>query len=272
MEKTYDTGAYDAVTIDCTDLTALPGFMDIHTHGGNGIDINHISENNIDQLRSFYARCGVTGFLASVCSDAEEATEKDLGLLKEAVMKDNNGARLLGIHLEGPFLAKEFKGAMPEQYLKPPDMRLFDKYREVSGDNIRMITISPELNGAIEFTKNVSKSEVTVSIGHSGVSYKDAVRCINAGAKSTTHMMNAMGPLHQHKPGILGAVLESDIYCEAICDGRHLHSAIVRLLLKIKGSGRIVAITDSIMAVGLPDGKYVLGANDVYVKNGDAAA
>lgn len=134
---------------------------------------------------------------------------------------------------------------------------------------MKYITVSPEVEGVPAMIRDIA-GEVVVAIGHSGADYDTAIACIENGAASATHTFNAMKLLHQHFPAIMGAVLESDVYCEAICDGRHLHPATVRFLLKCKGLDRVVAITDSIMAAGLPDGNYKLGVNDVVVVDGDA--
>lgn len=181
-----------------------------------------------------------------------------------------NCADLLGIHLEGPFLSPEYKGAMPEHLLISPDLDLLKEYQEAAGGNIRYITVSPEVKGVPESIKGMIDLGMKVAIGHSGADYETAWKCINEGAVSATHTFNAMKLLHQHFPAIMGAVLESDIYCEAICDGRHLHPGTVRFLLKMKGLDKVIAITDSIMAAGLPDGEYMLGVNPVIVKDGDA--
>ena len=135
---------------------------------------------------------------------------------------------------------------------------------------MRYLTVSPEVEGVLEMIPAARELGITVAIGHSGADYETAMAAIEAGAAAATHTGNAMRLLHQHQPAILGAVLESDVYCEAICDGRHLHPGTVRLLLKTKGLDRVVAITDSIMAAGLPDGNYHLGVNEVVVADGDA--
>lgn len=134
---------------------------------------------------------------------------------------------------------------------------------------MRYLTVSPEVEGVPEMIAQV-KDEVPVAIGHSGADYATAMEAIRLGARCATHTFNAMRLFHQHEPAIMGAVMESDVWCEAICDGRHLHPASVRLLLKCKGWDRVMAVTDSIMAAGLPDGNYRLGVNDVIVKDGDA--
>lgn len=161
---------------------------------------------------------------------------------------------------------------MPEHLLKPmPDLALMKEYQERAGGGIRYITVSPELEGMVDFIPQLKALGIQVAIGHSGADYETSMAAIQNGAMASTHTGNAMKLLHQHFPAIFGAVLESDdVYCEMICDGRHLHPGTVRLILKTKGPARAVAVTDSIMAAGLPDGEYKLGVNDVIVADGDA--
>lgn len=247
----------------------VPGFIDVHTHGGSGIDVNAASEEDLRTLGAFFASHGTTGWLCSILTDTKEQTLHCIGQARRAMEADADGARLLGIHLEGPFLAAEYKGAMPEALLKTGDPELFAAYQQAAGGNIRYITVSPEVAGVPEMIAQIAP-DVTVGIGHSGADYDTAMKAIRAGAGAATHTFNAMRLLHQHQPAIMGAVLETDVYCEAICDGRHLHPGTVRLLLKCKGWDKVVAITDSIQAAGLPDGNYKLGVNDVVVIDGDA--
>jgi N-acetylglucosamine-6-phosphate deacetylase len=178
--------------------------------------------------------------------------------------------QILGVHLEGPFLCAAYRGAQPAEYLRNPDLGTFEALQKAARGRILLTTIAPELEGAAAFTAALTASGVRVSIGHSAASYEQAMAVIAAGAACATHVMNAMKLLHMHDPAILTAVLESDIYAEMICDGFHLFPPIVRFLLKAKGLDRMIAMTDSIMAAGLPDGDYVLGVNDVVVSEGDA--
>lgn len=259
----------NAETVNIAGKKLVPGFVDIHTHGGMGVDVNAATAADLEKLARFFASNGTTAFLASVLTDTKEQTCRCIDAYREFTPSDA-AAELLGLHLEGPFLAPEYKGAMPEYLLKTGDSALAADYQKRAQGGIRYMTVSPEVAGVVEMIPALRELGITVAIGHSGATYATAMAAIAAGAAASTHTANAMRLLHQHEPAILGAALESDIYCEAICDGRHLHPGIVRLLYKVKGPDRIVAITDSIMAAGLPDGNYKLGVNDVIVKDSDA--
>ena len=159
---------------------------------------------------------------------------------------------------------------MPEHLLRKGDPELLRSYQERAEGGIRYLTVSPEVEGVLDLIPAAGELGITAAIGHSGADYETSMEAIAKGAAAATHTFNAMGLFHQHRPAIMGAALESDVYCEMICDGRHLHPGSVRLLIKAKGLDRVVAITDSIMAAGLPDGKYHLGVNEVVVEDGDA--
>ena len=255
---------------DAADRRIVPGFLDIHPHGGVGVDVNGASAEDLETISRFMAGNGTTAWLASILTDTQDQTEWCIRQMREHQACPSAGAELLGIHLEGPFLAKEYKGAMPEHLLQANNLPLVRRYQELAGGRIRYITLSPELPGAVEMIPALRELGITVAIGHSGATYEQSMAAVRSGASAATHMGNAMRLLHQHEPAIFGAALESDLYCEVICDGRHLHPGTVRILLKTKGADRLVAITDSIMAAGLPDGSYHLGVNQVVVEDGDA--
>ncbi len=258
-----------AAVIDIGGRSVLPGFIDIHTHGGTGVDFNHASADDVLSATRFFSSRGVTSYLPTILTDSPETMAGQLALVADPAVL-SACPQIIGIHCEGPFLSAAYRGAQPEPFLHGCDMALFNALQRAAGGRIRLVTLSPELAGAEPFILELTAAGVRVSIGHSAASYEQAMAAINAGASSATHVMNAMKLLHMHDPAILTAVLESDIYAEMICDGLHLHPPIVRLLLKTKGLDRMIAVTDSIMAAGLPDGEYVLGPHDVIVSGGDA--
>lgn len=263
-----DEGAF---ILDLKGMRIVPGFFDVHTHGAAGVDVNAATAEDFEKICRFQASQGVTNWLASVLTDTEEQTLWCIGQYNRWKQAEHCGANLMGLHLEGPFLAAQYKGAMPEELLRKPDLKLVKKYQQAAGGDIRYMTVSPELEGMNALIPEIRDLGIVVAIGHSGADYETARKAIAGGAMAATHTGNAMRLLHQHEPAIWGAVLENDeIYCEIISDGRHLHPGTVRLILKTKGMDRVVAVTDSIMAAGLADGVYKLGVNDVVVKDKDA--
>ena len=271
--KIHEIGAQleaaDAQVIDAAGLMVCPGFIDAHTHGAANVDVNAADEAGLKTIAAFFATQGTTAFCASVLTDTQETTEKCLAAIGSVQKERAYGAQLLGAHMEGPFLASAYKGAMPEYLLRKGDAALLRSYQAKFPGVIRYITVSPEVEGVPEMIAEIA-DDVVVAIGHSGADYATSMQAIENGARCITHTFNAMRLFHQHEPAIMGAALESDCFCEAICDGRHLHPGSVRMLLKCKGWDKVVAVTDSIMAAGLPDGAYKLGVNDVVVVDGDA--
>ena len=255
--------------LDASGLKVVPGFIDAHTHGAAGVDVNAAGVEGLRKIAAFFATQGTTAFQASVLTDTDEVTRQCLLDIQTVMQDEGMGAQLLGAHLEGPFLASAYKGAMPEYLLQKGNAELLRKWQKDFPGVIRYLTVSPEVEGVNEMIQEVAE-DVVVSIGHSGADYETAMQALHNGARTTTHTFNAMRLFHQHEPAIMGAALESDCWCEAICDGRHLVPGTVRMLLKCKGLDRVMAVTDSIMAAGLPDGDYKLGVNDVVVVDGDA--
>lgn len=262
------SGKADEV-VDLGGKLLVPGFLDLHTHGGDGVDVNAATAQDLAKIGKFFAKNGTTGWLCSILTDTPEQTLWCIDQAKAAMAAPITGAQLMGIHLEGPFLCSAYKGAMPEHLLRKGDPALFRQYQQAAEGAVRYITVSPEVEGVVDMIAEIA-GHTTVAIGHSGADYETSCAAIDAGAACCTHTFNAMGLFHQHRPGIMGAVLERPVCCEAICDGRHLHPGSVRMLLACKGWDKVVAVTDSIQAAGLPDGHYKLGVNDVVVEDGDA--
>lgn len=259
-----------AEVFDAKGRKIVPGFIDIHTHGAMGVDVNGADADGYEKIGSFFASHGTTSYLASVLTDTKEQTKWCIGQCLAYRKEKRKGAELLGIHLEGPFLSPEYKGAMPEELLRTGDAELAAEYQALAEGCIRYMTVSPEVDGVTEMIPALRGLGIVAAMGHSGADYAASMRAVAAGVAAVTHTGNAMRLLHQHEPAIFGAALESDAYCEVICDGRHLHPGTVRLIVKAKGTDRVVLITDSIMAAGLPDGNYHLGVNQVVVEDGDA--
>jgi len=260
----------DSAVIDMSGNYAMPGFIDVHTHGAIGIDVARAEKAELKVLSEFYAAQGVTGWLASLFADTEDGLNKSIDTLCSYAKDCCCGAPLLGIHIEGLFVSPDYKGIFPEHLLKEGDMPLFERLKDRAGGKLRYITLAPEVPGVFDMILPISRSGVVVALGHTGADYGLSMRSIENGATSITHTFNAMKPLEHHEPAIIGAALESDVYCETICDGFHLHPATVRMLLKVKGYERIVAVTDSNMAAGMGDGRYKINDVEIVVENGDA--
>lgn len=259
----------DAPAVDAAGDLILPGFLDLHMHGAVGVDANAADAEGLVRISRFLSAHGVTGFLVSILTDTEAQTLRAIRAACEA-SRYADGAELLGIHLEGPFLSEVYAGAMPKHLLSAGDIGFVRRCQSAAAGMVKTITVSPEVCGVIDIIPALADEGIAVMLGHSNATCAEGLAAVEAGAVGITHTFNAMRLFHQHEPGLMGAALLSDVYCEAICDGLHLHPDAVRLLYKLKGSERILAVSDSIMATGLPDGEYRLGVNEIVVKNGDA--
>lgn len=227
----------------------------------------------LDAVGSFLASRGTGSFLATTVTAPLDATLRAVeGLAKLIARPSSEGsARILGIHLEGPFLSHAKRGVQPAEHLLAPSIPTFDRLVEAGQGNVRLITIAPELPGAEELTAHATKRGVRVSLGHSDAKAAETRAAIRAGAVSATHTFNAMRPLDHREPGILGTVLTDDsLYSELICDGVHSEPAITRLWWRAKGACRAILVTDAMSAAGMPDGEYQLGGFAVQVANGRA--
>jgi len=265
--------------VELGDAVLAPGFLDIHMHGGAGVDVMRVSVSELPRLGKFLTTHGVTAYFATTVAAPLDATCKALEHLADAIEQkadSNNGpveARLIGIHLEGPFLSHKRRGVHPSEYLVEPTVAIFDKLWQAARGHVRMMTIAPEIPGAIEVIAEATRRNVCVSIGHSDAEFAIARQAVTAGAHHATHTFNAMRPLDHRNPGIIGEVLSDDsITADIIADGIHVSPEVVKVFLQAKGPERAVLITDAISATGMPDGQYQLGPIQVQVKDGKCTA
>ena len=249
LKKTSEDG------LDLCGKKVYPGLIDVHTHGCMGADT---MDGEFENMPSYYAKEGVTSYLPTTMTASMDALKK----ITDTDTSKLKGAKVLGFHLEGPFIADKFKGAQNGKYIQNPNLEEFNKLK-----NVKMVTIAPELDGSMEFIKNCN---CCVSLGHTGADYETALAAIDAGAACLTHTFNAMPPLHHRNPSVIGAASDRNIYAQVICDGLHIHPSAIRILYKIFGADRMVLISDSMRATGLSDGKYDLGGQEVTVKNNSA--
>ncbi len=265
-----------ATVVDVTGKTLLPGFVDIHVHGGGGHQMMDGDYAALNGMSRFHAAHGTTSFLATTSTDREETIERALRNCAAPTSRELEGAELLGVHLEGPFLNEARAGAQNKSDLRAPDERLLRRFLDASGGAIRLVTLAPELAGGMEMTEMLAHSGVTVSIGHSDASYAQALEAIERGASQTTHHFNGMSPLHHREPGVAGAgLLCSALTTELICDGIHVHPAVVKLLFDVKGAHKVCMITDAVMGAGLPDGDYgktTKKDGQIWLKDGSSLA
>jgi len=249
------------------DCYIMPGFVDIHTHGAVGVDVMDGDPQGIVKMAEFLAAHGVTSFLPTTTTLDIETTRKAILAVKKAKEIDKTGAKILGIHLEGPFINPKYKGAQNEQFIVEPTKEVLNKLTEE--DIVKLITIAPELSGAEETIKILRDKGINVSMGHSDATYDDTMKGVISGATQVTHLFNGMRPFHHREPGIIGAALATDaIRCQIIADGIHLHFGTIRMVYKAKGYRNIILISDSMSATGLSDGNYELGGLKVSVKSG----
>ena len=258
---------------DFGDCAIVPGFFDIHIHGGVNCDVMRGSADEMKKFETFLARHGVTSYFPTTVTASQEVTLSALERLAVAIESaDKNGAnraRPLGIHLEGPFLSHAKRGVHPPEDLMSPSITAFDMLWQAARGHVRMITIAPELDCAEEVITEATKRGVCVSIGHSDSTLEQARRGVKAGARHATHTFNAMRPLDHRSPGILGEVLTNNhLSADVIADGIHVDPTVVDLLFRAKGIANFVLITDAISATGMPDGHYLLGTLEVELKDG----
>lgn len=264
------TAPTDAGTVALPEgAVVLPGFIDPHIHGAGGADAMDGTAAALATISETVAREGTTSFLATTMTESGEAILRALTAVRDC--RETPGARLLGVHLEGPFISETCAGAQPREYIAAPDIDVFDRYQAASGGRIRIVTVAPEVPGADALIRHLAETGVVPSVGHSAAGVADVRRAIACGARSVTHTYNAQSPFRHREIGVAGsALLYDELNCELIADGIHVSPEAIRLLVKNKPRGKMTLITDAMRAKGCPDGVSELGGQTVYVKNGEA--
>jgi N-acetylglucosamine-6-phosphate deacetylase len=254
---------------DAQEATLTPGFIDLHVHGGNGGAFTSIDPAEHNLAREFHLKNGTTSMLASTHTTEFSSLLAILSSLSISSRSNKSGSKVLGIHTEGPFISEHKPGAHVVAQLKEADLSAIDEVISAADNFISMVTVAPEIPGGLELIRYLVKKNIISSIGHTNATYVQAVAGIKAGARSTTHLFNAMSPLQHRDPGVVGAILDNEeIFAELILDGVHLDEAIFRIALKCKGVDRINLITDSTSLAGLLDGEYNVLSDRAVTKIG----
>lgn len=250
----------------------VPGFIDQHIHGAAGADAMDGTVEALSTIANAVASEGTTGFLATTMTQSPENISKAMNAVKEYIALDKeDGAKVLGIHLEGPFISTKHIGAQPLEYVAAPSIEVFDDYNAKSGNAIKIVSLAPEVEGADELIKHMTKIGVIASSGHTDAGYNDMEKAIESGLSNVTHTYNAQKGLHHRDVGVVGsAMLFDSLNAEAICDLVHLSKPAIKLLIKNKPHDKLTLITDSMRAKHLPDGLSELGGQEVIVKDGEA--
>ncbi len=268
-----------AAVIENQDRIAVPGFIDMHIHGAAGHDVMEATPEGVSAAAGYLARHGTTSFLATTITATLERTLRAVRGLSKIIRALEStggagshgivGAQPIGIHFEGPFLNAERRGAHPAAQIRKPSIAVFNRLLEAAEGTARVITLAPEISGALSLLEYARSQGLAVGIGHSNANYDEAERAIDVDATHATHIYNAMRPFSHRDPGIIGAVLTDDrVSAELICDGVHVEPPAVRLLVRSKGLERVLLVSDGLSAAGMPDGTYQLGGFTIHVEGG----
>ena len=259
----------DRTEVDASGLMVLPGLVDVHSHGAAGHDFSDGDAEGLKEILKYEKICGITSYCPTSMTLPEEQLLGIFASAKDAAGAED-GAVIRGINMEGPFLDKQKKGAHVEGYIYRANAELFHKINEASGHLVKLVTLAPNTNGAMEFIDEV-KNETCVSLGHTAADYETSLAAMKRGAHHVTHLYNAMQPFGHRDPGLIGAACDDpECMVELISDGIHIHPSVVRATFKMFGPERVVLISDSMRATGMENGTYELGGQEVTVKDGKA--
>ena len=256
----------DGRMLDASGCYVIPGLVDVHFHGWVGEDFSDASPEGLQRMADFELSQGVTYIcpagmtlpedqLTAICRNAAAHRAKNAG-----------GAQLVGLHLEGPFLSTAKKGAQNGDFLHDPDSAMLRRLQKAAEGCVKLVTVAPEQPGAMDFIRAAVADGIAVSVGHTTADYDTAAAAFAAGADHATHLYNGMPPLHHRSPGVIGAAFDDPkVQVELICDGIHIHSSVVRATFRLFGAERVILISDSLRATGMPDGQYPFGGQEIEV-------
>lgn len=248
-----------------------PGLIDLHIHGAAGHDVMESDSDALACIERFLFQHGVSSYLPTTVTAPMPATLAAVERLADAIEEptETDRAHPMGVHLEGPFLSHARRGVHPAEYLVEPTMEIFERLWEAARGHIKMLTIAPELDGALKVIEEATKRGVCISLGHSDAHLEQARKAVDRGARHATHTFNAMRPIAHRDPGIIELVLSDDrMSADIIVDGFHVDPAVVKLFMRAKTAERAVLITDALSAAGMPEGKFRLGEMEIEVQNG----
>ncbi len=265
------TKPQENIQIIKTDLSLVPGFLDLHIHGREGCDIMDANPKSIEIISKSLVKHGVVGFLATTVTSTWENTLEAYSVIGEAYQNQPSGAEVLGAYNEGLFFSEKYKGAHDDSYFKPLNIENIKSILEASNNSLKVFALAPELDNSAEVIKFLTQKGIKVMLGHTNANYDETCKALELGASGGVHVFNAMTGIHHRKPGCAGAVLlDENAYVEVIADNVHLHPAILEMITKLKQTDKIGLISDCIVAGGLKDGNYKLGMLDVSVEKGIA--
>lgn len=255
--------------LDYGDCLVAPGFIDLHVHGGGGHDVMGASTEGLNGLSRFLAAGGVTSLLATAYSASQRDILAAAKIVAKAVKEGSEGSRILGLHLEGPYVNPKMAGAQSIAHVRPPSMNELEEIYRAAGGALKIVTLAPEMEGAIEAVAWLRSKGIIPSAGHTDATHAEMMAAVEAGLSHAAHLFNRMRPLHHREPGVVGVALADDrVSVELIADGVHLHPSTLRLAARAKGPGKTALVSDAISAAGLPDGEYQLGAEQIRVEDG----
>ena len=256
----------DEQVLNADGCYVIPGLVDVHFHGCIGEDFSDATPEGLQRIADYELSQGVTYICPAGMTLPEEQLVKICENAAAHRRKNTGGAELVGVHLEGPFLSMAKKGAQNADYLHAPDIAMLRRLQTSAEGCVRLVTTAPEEAGALEFIRAAVEAGIAVSVGHTVADYDTAKAAFAAGADHVTHLYNGMPPMHHRAPGVIGAAFDSPgVMAELICDGVHIHGAMVRLAFRLFGAERMILISDSLRAAGMPDGRYPFGGQEIEV-------